>query len=81
MSRPKPPSYRITNWHEYAAALAEPTDNRGCQPVFTGAAIQACLTLKALFGLPPPYRLERRRLSSDYADHMLSPGLVEPSSP
>lgn len=32
--------------------LAAPTGKRGCQPVFTDAAIQACLTLKALFGLP-----------------------------
>ena len=32
--------------------LAKPTGKRGRQPVFTGAAIQACLTLKALFGLP-----------------------------
>ena len=32
--------------------LALPTGKRGRQPVFTNAAIQACLTLKALFGLP-----------------------------
>jgi hypothetical protein len=32
--------------------LAAPTGKRGRQPVFTDAAIQACLTLKALFGLP-----------------------------
>lgn len=32
--------------------LALPTGKRGRQPVFTDAAIQACLTLKALFGLP-----------------------------
>jgi hypothetical protein len=32
--------------------LAPPTGKRGRQPVFTDAAIQACLTLKALFGLP-----------------------------
>ena len=32
--------------------LAGPTGKRGRQPVFTDAAIQACLTLKALFGLP-----------------------------
>ena len=69
MSRPKPPTYRTTNWHDYKAALAKrgslsiwfdpgtqwlaaPTGKRGRQPVFTDAAIQACLTLKALFGLP-----------------------------
>ena len=69
MSRPKPPTYRTTNWHVYNAALARrgslsiwfdpetqwlaaPTGKRGRQPVFTDAAIQACLTLKALFGLP-----------------------------
>ena len=32
--------------------LAAPTGKRGRQPVFTDAAILACLTLKALFGLP-----------------------------
>lgn len=32
--------------------LAAPTGMRGRQPVFTDAAIQACLTLKALCGLP-----------------------------
>jgi len=32
--------------------LAAPTGKRGRQPVFTDAAIQACLTLKTLFGLP-----------------------------
>ena len=32
--------------------LAAPTGKRGRQPGFTDAAIQACLTLKALFGLP-----------------------------
>src|SRR3990167_5520718 len=32
--------------------LAAPTGRRGRQPVFTDAAIQVCLTLKALFGLP-----------------------------
>ena len=48
MSRPKRPTYRTSNWHDYNAALAR----RGRQPVFTDAAIQACLTLKALFGLP-----------------------------
>lgn len=69
MSKPKPPTYRTTNWHDYNAALARrgslaiwfdpetqwlaaPTGKRGRQPVFTDAAIQACLTLKALFGLP-----------------------------
>jgi Transposase DDE domain len=69
MSRPKPPTYRTTNWHDYNAALtrrgslaiwfdpetqwlAAPTGKRGRQPVFTDAAIQTCLTLKALFGLP-----------------------------
>lgn len=31
--------------------MAAPTGKRGRQPVFTDAAIQACLTLKALFGL------------------------------
>ena len=69
MSRPKPPTYRTTNWHDYNAALvrrgslsiwfdpktqwlAAPTGRRGRQPVFADAAIQTCLTLKALFGLP-----------------------------
>ena len=32
--------------------LAAPTGKRGRQPVFTVAAILACLTPKALFGLP-----------------------------
>ena len=32
--------------------LAKPTGKRGRQPMFADAAIQACLTLKALFGLP-----------------------------
>jgi hypothetical protein len=32
--------------------LAKPTGKRGRQSVFTDAAIQICLTLKALFGLP-----------------------------
>jgi hypothetical protein len=31
---------------------AAPTGKRGRQPLFTDAAIQTCLTLKALFGLP-----------------------------
>ena len=31
--------------------LAPPTGRRGRQPVFTDAAIQTCLTMKALFGL------------------------------
>ena len=69
MSRPKPPTYRTTNWHDYNAALvrrgslsiwfdpetqwlAAPTGRRGRQPVFADAAIQTCLTLKALFGGP-----------------------------
>jgi hypothetical protein len=69
MSRPKPPTYRTSNWHDTNAALARrgslsiwfdlgmqwlagPTGRRGRQPVFTDAAVQACLTLKALFGLP-----------------------------
>ena len=32
--------------------LAAPTGKRGRRPVFSDAAIQTCLTLKALFGLP-----------------------------
>ena len=32
--------------------LAAPTGKRGRQPTFTDAAIQTCLTLRALFGLP-----------------------------
>ena len=69
MSKPKPPTYRTTNWRAYNAALrqrgslliwfdpemrwlAEPTGKRGRQPMFADAAIQACLTLKTLFGLP-----------------------------
>lgn len=70
MSRPKPPTYRTTNWHDYNASLARrgslaiwfapetqwlaaPTGKRGRQPVFTDAAIQACLTLNEL--LPDPW--------------------------
>lgn len=76
MSKPKPPSYRTTNWPDYNAALARlgslaiwfdpetqwlaaPTGRRGRQPVFTDAAIQACLALKALFGLTTRRRLYR----------------------
>jgi hypothetical protein len=33
--------------------LAAPTGRPGRQPAFADGAIQACLTLKALFGLPP----------------------------
>jgi Transposase DDE domain len=36
----------LTRW------LAAPTGKRGRPPIFIDAAIQACLTLKALFGLP-----------------------------
>ncbi len=32
--------------------LAAPSGKRGCSATFTDAAIQACLALKALFGLP-----------------------------
>ena len=32
--------------------LAEPSGRRGCSVIFPDAAIQAWLTLKALFGLP-----------------------------
>lgn len=32
--------------------LAAPTGKRGRSATFTDAAVQACLTLKALFGLP-----------------------------
>ncbi|APW35968.1 IS5 family transposase [Rhodoferax koreense] len=32
--------------------LAEPTGKRGCQPIFSDAAIQFCLSVKCLFGLP-----------------------------
>ena len=69
MSRPTPPTCRMTNWRAYNAALkqrrslqiwfdpetawlAEPSAKRGRLATFTDAAIQACLTLKALFGLP-----------------------------
>jgi Transposase DDE domain len=69
MSRPKPPIFRTTNWHDYNTALARrgslsiwfdaktqllaaPTGKRGRQPVFSDAAVQVCLTQKALFGLP-----------------------------
>ena len=34
------------NWH------AEPSGRRGGQTVYSDAAIQACLTIKGLFGLP-----------------------------
>ena len=34
------------NWH------AEPSGRRGGQTVYSDAAIQACLTIKVLFGLP-----------------------------
>ena len=69
MTKPKPPTYRTTNWRSYIAALkqrrslltwfdpetlwlAEPSGKRGRSTTFADAAIQACLTLKALFGLP-----------------------------
>ena len=67
MSKPTPPTYRTTNWRSYNAALKqrgslliwpetvwlpEPSGKRGRSVTFTDAAIQACLTLKALFGLP-----------------------------
>ena len=69
MIKPKPPTYRTTNWHDNNAALAKrrslaiwfdpepqwlaaPSGRRGRQPVSTVAAIQASLTLKALFGVP-----------------------------
>ena len=32
--------------------LCAPTGKRGCQPVFSDAAIQVCLTLKGVFKLP-----------------------------
>jgi len=32
--------------------LAAPAGKRGRQPVFSASAIQTCLTLRALFGLP-----------------------------
>ena len=35
-----------TPWH------ATPSGRRGAQPVYSDAAIQACLTVKVLFGLP-----------------------------
>ena len=34
------------DWH------AEPSGQRGGQTVYSDAAIQACLTIKVLFGLP-----------------------------
>ena len=34
------------------AWFAAPTGKRGRKPVFSDAAIQTCLMLKALFGLP-----------------------------
>ena len=34
------------NWH------AEPSGRRGGQTIYSDAAIQACLTIKVLFGLP-----------------------------
>ena len=69
MTKPKPLTYRTTNWRGYNAALkqrgslhiwfdpetvwlAEASGKRGRPVTFTDAAIQACLTLKALFGLP-----------------------------
>ena len=40
-------------WFDPATVwLAEPGGKRGRPAMFTDAAIQACLTLKALFGLP-----------------------------
>ncbi|TFL17239.1 IS5 family transposase [Jannaschia formosa] len=36
----------LTPWH------AVPSGKRGAQPVYSDAAIQACLTVKVLFGLP-----------------------------
>ena len=33
------------------AWAAKPTGKRGCQPVYSGAAVQTCLTMKVLFGM------------------------------
>ena len=43
----------LTVWFDPAMAWkAEPSGKRGRQQVFSDAAIQACLTIKVLFGLP-----------------------------
>lgn len=69
MSEPVAPTYRMTNWRAYNAALkrrgslviwldpkmewaAAPSGRCGRPATFFDAAIQACLMLKALFGLP-----------------------------
>jgi hypothetical protein len=52
--------------------LAAPTGWRGRQPVFTDAAIQARLTLKALFGLP------LRQTTGMVASHLELAGLDRP---
>ena len=79
MSKPKPPTYRTTNWRAYNAGLrqrgslqiwfdpemvwqAEPSGKRGRPATFTDGAIQACLTLKALFG--PALRQTTGRVAS-----------------
>ena len=68
MSKPRPVTYRTTNWLSYNAALNRrgsltvwfdptmtwedlPTGRRGRQRSYGDAAIQACLTLKVLFGM------------------------------
>ncbi len=69
MSKPAPPTYRMTNWRSYNVALRQrgsllvwfdpetewlgaPRGRRGRPATFSDAAIQTCLTLKALFALP-----------------------------
>ena len=67
MSRPAPSPYTSRNWPSYNQALkrcgsltiwldpmtweATPTGKRGHQPDYSDAAIQACLTMKVLFGM------------------------------
>ena len=68
MPKPSPARYRTTNWSDYNASLrrgalsvwldpnmvwhAEKSGKRGHPETFSDAAIQVCLTLKVLFGLP-----------------------------
>ncbi len=66
MSKPKPARCRTTNWKSYNDALRRRgllliwldkdmvwlADRAGRPPVFSDAAIQFCLMVKVLFGLP-----------------------------
>ena len=48
----KPRGSRLIWFDPETVQLAAPGGKRGRSATFTDAAIQACLTLKALFGLP-----------------------------